>query len=241
MNRKMILFLGGLTLCSLPMMTMLPGCGGSDSGPNITPTPSPSNRAFTAPVNFGNGQSGTLNLQVQNNRANGNLIVRSRLVEFGGQLGAREFRSQITAGTYPVSGTFTDPRAFDVSGTFGQVGGGFRITGTVPTESENGSFNLTASGSQNANGPIPSINTQPTPAPTSNATSSPTAGASPTGAPPNPTSRPNPTSVPTARPNPTSVPTARPNPTTQASPTPGPTSRPLPTPPPNPNPTGLPL
>lgn len=159
--------LGGL-LIAMPVVLALPGCGGGNSGSNIfspTPTSTPGTpvaQNLSAPVNFGNGQTGTLNLNTQGNAATGTLVVRAA---GNNSIGKRSFNFAIPAGTYPISGSFTLPGSFSVSGDFPAPIGAFSITGTIPTTTQTGAFTVNANG-ETTSGTIPALNTLPTPAPT---------------------------------------------------------------------------
>lgn len=170
----------GVTLALLPLAALLPGCsGGGGGGFNSSPTSTPSPTAtptqsapLTAPVNFGNGQTGTLTLRTQGTNVTGTLAVNSAVATAAGR-SAQAFTFSIPADTYSVSGTFTPPRGFSVTGNFPAPLNGFSISGTIPTTSETGSYTINAGGQTvtgtypKIGGPIPTSTPIGTPLPTS--------------------------------------------------------------------------
>jgi hypothetical protein len=166
----------GAALASAPLLATLPGCGGGTDSSLFTPPPANS-QTFAVPVNFGNGQAGTLNLVATGTNTTGTLVVAPRAP----LKATRSFTFTLPAGTYNVSGTFTPPRDFAVTGTFPAPIGAFSVAGSIPTTTQTGVFTVTANG-QTATGTIPVI-------PTTGATPTPVAGATPT---PRPGSTPTP-------------------------------------------------
>ncbi len=173
----------GLAVCGVS--AILAGCngvngvnGGPIPVPTSTfpvPTSTPASQSFSAPVTLANGQTGTLALRLQNGRATGTLKVDSRRVaDAVARLAVISL--VIPSGTYPISGTFTPPRGFSVSGSFPAPIGSFSISGTIPTPTQTGAFTLRAAG-QSTNGIIPVIGTVPTPIP------QPTTAGTPSGTP----------------------------------------------------------
>lgn len=165
----------GALLLGAPVVAVLPGCGGGTDSSLFTPPPAGS-QTFAAPVSFGNGQSGTLNLTTTSTTASGTLIVQPRAA----QQATRNFTFTLPAGTYNTSGTFTPPRDFAVNGAFPAPVGAFSIAGSIPSGTQNGVFTVTANG-QSVSGTIPAV-------PATGATPTPRPGTTPA---------PNPTPVPT--------------------------------------------
>lgn len=155
-----------LAICAT---TLLPGCGGGSGGPlsngngnnnnggNNTPTV-PLNQVLTAPVTFGNGQTGILRLtRGANNAVTGTLVVNAAPTPDAGRTD-QAFNFGITIGTYQVTGTFTAPTGFTVNGTFPAPVGNFSINGNLPTTAATGNFTIRANG-QTETGVYPRIGT----------------------------------------------------------------------------------
>jgi hypothetical protein len=173
------------TSLSLVPLLFLSGCGGGSSSGGVTISPTATPVATTSPtptatsvvatatpastsvptpeagaqhsaiVDFGNGQTGTLNLRVSGSTVSGGLVVNAagRQTNHAGHSGPHPFTSAIVAGTYPLTGTFSTPDSFFVSGRFPDPQGEFAIIGTVPTATTRGSYTLACRG-EGATGPI---------------------------------------------------------------------------------------
>jgi hypothetical protein len=130
------------------------GCGGSDDdnnsggGPNV-------NGTFSAPVDFGNKQTGSLSITVAGSSITGTLVSNPPPPTTTATASLDFF---IPAGSYDLEGTFTPPRSFSVTGTAPSPGGSFTVTGLLPTETELGSYKLTMNG-QITEGVIPLVET----------------------------------------------------------------------------------
>jgi hypothetical protein len=180
----------GLSVCALSTMAIMAGCNDDDDdGGPVVPTPTatasptaspttPGTQNFSVPVTLSNRQNGTMNLRVQGSQVTGTLTVRAASAQSA--LNTRVFTFVIPAGTYNITGTFTLPRTFRVSGVFPAPIGNFVINGLIPTPTQNGSY-IVSAGGQTANGTIPALNTNPTPtaSPTGTATATPTATVTP--------------------------------------------------------------
>lgn len=149
-------------LAALPLASLVAGCGGgSDSGsltiPNPTRTPTPTaGPPLNAPVNFGNGQTGTLALSAQGITVIGTLQVNA--IAASGR-GAQAI-PRIPSGTYRVAGTLRQPRGFLATGKFPSPLGAFVIQGALPLANDAGFFTLTV-GDESITGTYP---VQPAPA-----------------------------------------------------------------------------
>lgn len=176
MRTKNWILLGAVLLFGAPVVTTLPGCGGSNSGSGV--------RIFNdLLIDLGNGQNGLLDLTINGTTLNGRLDVSNQVANplnkglkaenpASNQPKALDF--QLPPGAYILSGTFNPPRGFTAQGTFQNSGGqtvNFTITGQVPTTSDEGSYTFTALG-QSVTGTIPRIG-QSTPTPVPTATSTP--------------------------------------------------------------------
>jgi hypothetical protein len=147
MIRKRASLAAGLFVCALPVCALVPGCGGGGDGAVVVPTPGPG-QSVSAPVNFGNGQTGTLNFVRNGNVLTGTLVVAQ------GSTGSQV----IPAGTYEFTGTVNSQRNYEVTGTLpGQIGQ-FRVTGLFPTTTSTGTYTLTFSG-QTITGILPVLPT----------------------------------------------------------------------------------
>jgi hypothetical protein len=107
-------------------------------------------RNFSAPVAFGAGQSGTLNLNVQGTSITGNLVVaapaaRRGLAHAGHEEGPHPFESVVPAGSYSLTGTVTSTNSFSAFGTFPAPLSTFTLSGTLPGPSVTGRYTLLAS------------------------------------------------------------------------------------------------
>lgn len=139
---------------------MLSGCGGGNSGPIPMPVveTTPANVALFAPVDFGNGQTGRLNLTRSGDTVSGNLRADFAPTMAAAKRGAQAFNFILPAGNYPVSGSFTKPTTFSVTGSFPAPAGEFTIDGTLPTQTGAGSFTIHSDG-QTVTGIYPAIGT----------------------------------------------------------------------------------
>ena len=130
------------------LLAALAGCGGGKSiagGQGAT-------RSFSTLVDFGNRQTGTLNVTGNGPTATGKLVVNAPPQR---KAPGRGFDQEITAGSYDLTGTAAETNTFNVSGTFPSRGGGaFTVTGTFPTPTQSGTYTLTSNG-QTATGGIP--------------------------------------------------------------------------------------
>ncbi len=150
MKRSSISVGVALLLCA-PLLVVLPGCGGGSSGIDV-----PAGALGSAPVNFGNGQTGSLALtRIQSNGVSGILTVNPAPVALQSRSG-RVLAFAIPPGRYPVSGTFSPPRGYALVGTFPAPLGEFSITGNLPTTSQNGSYTISTNG-QSVSGVYPRI------------------------------------------------------------------------------------
>lgn len=162
------ILLGAALLVGAPAITTLPGCGGGSSGPQL--------QLFeNLRIDFGNGQTGLLDLSVRGTAITGRLDVANNP--------AAQVRPRVVVGTplpftlpegsYLITGSFDAPRSFTVTGTVVTLPANFNftITGTVPTTSSEGSYSFTAKG-QTVTGTIPALGS-PTATPTGTATSTP--------------------------------------------------------------------
>ncbi|BCM93203.1 hypothetical protein IAD21_05091 [Abditibacteriota bacterium] len=129
-----------------------------------------------APVAFGNGQTGTLNLIRTGNNVSGTLVV-DQVQPQDKARSTKAFLFLLAAGTYQISGTvnaLARPVTFSLTGKFPSPIGAFSVTGTVPTTTSTGSYTISAVG-QTVSGVYPKIGGMiPTPVPT--ATTSPLGG-----------------------------------------------------------------
>lgn len=167
----------GALLAAFPLAALLTGCGGGGGiiG-EATPTPSSSPTATSAtpvptsvdlgsaPVVFSNNQIGTLSLTRKGTAVSGTVVVNDVATQGLAGRSTQALSFSIKAGTYQVSGTFTPPRGFSITGNFPAPVGAFSITGAIPTTSETGSYTLKAGG-ETVTGTYPKISTLPTPVP----------------------------------------------------------------------------
>lgn len=157
-----------LALCPLTPIALLavPGCGGGSSNASLPITIPTSN------LYLGNGQTGDLALVRSGGRLSGTISVST--------LSVSQVPGRITPGVYPVSGTLTDNK-FSLTGTFPSLGQ-FTLTGTLPTQTVEGSFHSTIGGTTGFGliAPIggymitPTITAAPTVTPTGTTSSTPT-------------------------------------------------------------------
>ena len=164
-NRKFI----GLALCAFSGAAVLPGCsGGSSSGLISTPPTQPQAIAIK-PLRFAlqDGRIVTLNLTRTGNVVAGKLLTPPRVTTM--RVGTRANEPVVPlswdGGNYDVSGAFTPPRDIDLTGQITQNGVTvpFRYDGQIPTDTQPGTFSLTAGG-QTVTVTLPAFNAQP-PAP----------------------------------------------------------------------------
>ena len=182
-------------LALAPIVALSGGCGGGSGGglfggatptprpiATATPTATPANSPVitNALITLGNGQAGTLNVSRVGNALSGTLLVVARQAspQLPQDRTAKSFNFSTPAGTYTVSGTFTPPRGFTLSGDFPAPLGNFSLVGQIPTTASAGSYTISAAG-QTQSGAIPVISnptptTQPTTGPTSSPTTTPT-------------------------------------------------------------------
>ncbi len=153
----------------------LAGCGGSSSQ---IASSKPAAQILTVPIAFTSGQTGSLTMALTTNTA-GTLTIgpaaQTQNAVHTPVAHADPIVLPITLpnGTYLITGTFTPPAAFSVSGTLPAPYGTFTITGTIPSNSQPGSFTLIAGG-QKYSGIVPIPVTEPLPMPTPKPTPTPT-------------------------------------------------------------------
>lgn len=141
MNPMRASFLAVSLVAFLPVAALLSGCGGgsdSSSFPSPTPTATPTLGPFlSAPIDFGNGQSGTLTLRTQGILVNGSVQVTAPAVPGNNT-------RIITPGIYPVVGNIASSPGvtFLVTGRFPEPTGVFTVQGIFPTTTQNGSYTL---------------------------------------------------------------------------------------------------
>ncbi len=164
MKLRNLILLGAALMIAVPAITTLPGCGGGNSGVNT--------QIFNGlPLNLGNGQTATLNLNIVASALTGTLVVPAPLLLQGAVTPPKAIAFTIPPGTYNLTGTFTSPRGFTANGSYQDSNGltvNFTLTGQVPTTSSEGTFTFTAAG-QSVTGTIPRIG-QSTPTPTATPT-----------------------------------------------------------------------
>lgn len=169
---------GGL-LAAAPLGVVLTGCGGGSGRSPFNPQPQPQpNQPITQTSNLtlGNGQRAILTTTRNGNGIIGTLQIldagQSTLLASKAPAG-KAFNFNIAVGTYAISGTFTPPRGYSISGNFGALGT-FSLTGLLPTATETGAYSLVANG-QTDSGVIPVIgSTVPTLSPSTAPTVAPT-------------------------------------------------------------------
>ena len=149
MNKHLLSLLGAALLVAVPMVALLPGCGGG--GGLIQPN-TPASQTFQSNLQLSSGQSAALTLKVTGTAANGTLVVppsssQQRLRQGSSNLLA----AAVAAGTYPVAGAVSANSGFNVSGSFPSPLGDFSIAGQLPVGNINGDYTLTV-GDQTASG-----------------------------------------------------------------------------------------
>lgn len=163
----------GALLCSLPVIAVLPGCGGS-SITNSTGNTNSYAGNYTGRVTLNGGQSGLLAMNVQSTGlANGTLTVTS-----GGALVAQAAPGNVTTRAIIATAALTgnvnpNSGAFSLSGTITLNGANLpvNITGVLPKGTVGGTF-AAQIGTNTFNGTITLPTTAPTPTPTQNGTNS---------------------------------------------------------------------
>ena len=177
------ILIGGL-LAAAPLSVLVTGCGGGSGLSPFNPQPQPQpNQPVTQTSNLTleNGQRAILTTNRNGNDITGTLqilnVAQSPLLASKAPAG-KVLNFNIAVGTYSISGTFTPPRGYSISGNFGEFGT-FSLTGLLPTATEAGSYSLVANG-QTDNGvipvigsPVPSPSTAPSPSPSTAPTSAP--------------------------------------------------------------------
>ena len=148
-------------LCALVPAALVGGCGGgSNNGPLVaaTPTPTPvvGTPLRTTSFRLPGGQIGILALS----RSGSGNRVAGELRAFS----APATQLLVPPGTYPISGSFAAPNSFNVSGQAAS-GGNFTLAGTLPDANVGGSYNLTI-GSVSYTGTLPSRSSDVIPAST---------------------------------------------------------------------------
>ncbi|PQV64567.1 hypothetical protein B1R32_10460 [Abditibacterium utsteinense] len=172
-------FGSGVALCALPLVALLPGCGGGSGGafsPNPTAFPTATATATATPaatpitlltearIDLGNAQTGILAASRSGNAVSGTLTIRNTRTQAAQRGTAALFA--VPSGVYPVTGTFSAPRRFTAAGRFPAPVGAFSITGMIYTSTEDGSYTITVGGQTNSgNLPRPGGVFLPTPMP----------------------------------------------------------------------------
>lgn len=184
MNQYFRLFSGTLGAGAV-LGIVLTGCSGSGTGgafqPNATPTPTatatpttPQPAAQVSNLTLGNGQRAILTTTVDgNNKITGSVqILAPAVVPAVAKIGTKAFSFSIPLSTYGiVSGTFTPPRSYNITGNFGALGS-FSMSGLLPTTTQEGTYTLSVNG-QTESGIIAKVG-QTFPTPTPNPTTQPT-------------------------------------------------------------------
>lgn len=125
-----------------------------------------------APINFGNGQSGTLSLRIENTHVAGTVQVTAPIAPVGGASAlTAQSLPEIKSGTYKVAGNFIPARNFLVTGKFPSPVGAFTIQGTFPSTAQAGTYTMvigktTQDDGVTINGIYPKIDPSATPTPT---------------------------------------------------------------------------
>jgi hypothetical protein len=149
-SNRTLLLLGSTLFVALPATVLLPGCGGGGSSDSL-----PAIRLFSAPVQLSQNQTARLNVRLRGITIEGDLVVNEPTgANPGPRPGALPFN--VPAGTYALTGTFTAPRGFTLTGDFPAPLGTFTITGQIPTSSDTGSFAITV-GNNTVSGTFPRI------------------------------------------------------------------------------------
>lgn len=147
-------------LATLTPVIVLSGCNGSDNnggpggvlnlpGGNTSATATPTaTRTGTpviqsAPIALSSGQTGTLNVSRVGNNLTGTLVVPASV---DGVKPRATTSFTIPAGTYTVTGTFTLPLGFSLTGNFPSPIGSFNLSGQLPTPTSQGNYTLAAAG-----------------------------------------------------------------------------------------------
>lgn len=154
-------------LCAL---LLIPSLGACAATPGNIPTQTLQQRSVSS-VDFGNGQTGSLNLTRQGNQVDGELTISNPSPTLRSQALSRSLQF----GSYALTGSFTPPKGFSVTGNFPAPIGTFTVSGNFPSLTEPGSATLEANG-ETVSIELPALNTIPSPSPTS---PSPTASPSP--------------------------------------------------------------
>lgn len=142
-------------LCVVPIMALVPGCGGGSNGQGLIPSTTP-NPATTQASNMtlGNGQRAILTTTTRGTEITGTLQVLPPAVN-PLRATTRALTYSFGVGTYQISGTFTAPRGFSITGTDGGQPL-FTMTGQLSTATLAGSYSLTVDG-QTDTGVIPKV------------------------------------------------------------------------------------
>lgn len=160
---KNLSLVAGALLAATPLTVLMSGCGGSSGGFFATPTPVPTSTPIptttgtpsaqqTSNFTLGNGQRAVLRYTTSGTKINGTLQI---LASSANAVKTSAITYTFAVGTYTVTGTFTPPRGFSITGT---LNGSplFTMTGQLPTTTQTGSYSLTVDG-QTESGTIPRI------------------------------------------------------------------------------------
>lgn len=135
----------GLWLCLLgapALVAGVAGCGGGNNVPALPAIP-----VSVPPFTLQNGQSATLKFKIRGTSLDGTIAIAD-----GAQIEPNSLR-RIPPGVYPVNGTFTPPRGYELGGTFGALGP-FTARGDLPTTSQTGTYVIAFQG-QSLTGILP--------------------------------------------------------------------------------------
>lgn len=153
----------------LLLLPLLAGCPAA--GPSNSQNPSTQEKSVS-PVDFGNGQQGSLSLTRQGTQISGELVISNSPTA----LRVSAFSRSLQVGSYALTGSFNPPRGFSMTGNFPAPVGAFQVSGNFPTQTEAGDATLSAM-NETVTVELPALNTLPSPAPSSS--SSPAVSASP--------------------------------------------------------------
>jgi hypothetical protein len=109
---------------------------------------------YELPLNLGNGQAVSVSMQIQGQQISGELIVAERALR------TQSISHTLRMGRYAFTGSFSPPRGFTMAGNFSEPAEPFSLTGTLPTETDPGSFTFTQGG-ETVSDILPALNTLP--------------------------------------------------------------------------------
>lgn len=109
---------------------------------------------YDLPLNLGNGQAVSVSMQIQGQQISGELIVAEHALR------TQSISHTLRIGRYAFTGSFSPPRGFTMAGNFSEPAEPFSLTGTLPTQTDPGSFTFTQGG-ETVSDILPAFNSLP--------------------------------------------------------------------------------